>query len=418
MNKAVARAPISGETLLLIAAVGAAVIGVLFYNVMPLYLGTMQDSLHLTASQIGFVASAFFLGFNISSASSYFWVRKLPIRSTVAGCVVGMALLLGTSAFVVNYAAVLGLSALVGACSGAVASVAATLLGDARNAARWFGVKVAAESLGGVVLLFALPAALVPALGFKGTLLGMLAMIGLLFPLLIFLGKTPIGESDCAVAGSSHDGIDFKAESDMRSEPSGGSHRSLPALLWSRRAVWFGIFAMLLFFVGGSGVWAFEERIASNYGFDPTWVGRVLGISLIFAVIGPLVSGAIGEKFGNRVPFVIACIFTVGGIVAIAGSSHVAFYYALGACAFMFGWGGGMPFIYSKVAMEDPDGRHLALTIPAIGIGSMLGPGITGMFYGDGSIVVLQWMSVITVALAAALIWFSHSQPSPASAPA
>ena len=160
-------------------------------------------------------------------------------------------------------------------------------------------------------------------------------------------------------------------------------------------------------------MWAFEERIATNYGFDPAWVGGVLGSSLIFAVIGPLVSGAVGQKFGNRVPFLVACAFTVAGIVAIAGSSHVAFYYALGACAFMFGWGGGMPFIYSKVAMEDPDGRHLALTIPAIGIGSMLGPGITGMFYGDGSIVVLQWMSVITVALAAALIWFAHPQLSP-----
>lgn len=405
----------SKEMLLLIAAVGAAVIGVLFYNVMPLYLGSMQDSLHLTASQIGFVASAFFLGFNLASASSYFWVRKLPIRSTVTACVLVMAALLGLSAFVVNYVGILALSSLVGAASGAVASIAATLVGDAKNAARWFGVKVAAESFGGVVLLFVLPVALVPALGFKGTIIGMLVLIGLLFPLLAFLGKSPIGESVNEATGLS-DGAARRFSSGDAISGGVAGLPSLVALLWSRRAVWFGIFAMLLFFVGGSGVWAFEERIATNYGFDPAWVGGVLGISLIFAVIGPLVSGAVGQKFGNRVPFVIACIFTVMGILALAGSNQVAFYYALGACGFMLGWGGGMPFIYSKVAMEDPDGRHLALTIPAIGIGSMLGPAITGMFYGDGSIVVLQWMSVITVALAAVLIWFAHTQASPVAA--
>ena len=403
---------ISREMLLLIAAVGAAVIGVLFYNVMPLYLGSMQDSLHLTASQIGFVASAFFLGFNLASASSYFWVRKLPIRTTVTTCVLAMAALLGVSAFVSNYVGILALSSLVGASSGAVASIAATLVGDAKNAARWFGVKVAAESLGGVVLLFVLPVALVPALGFKGTIIGMLVLIGFLFPLLAFLGKGPIGDGASEAAGESGELSQKFASSESEGRSARGQP-SLIALLWSRRAVWFGIFAMLLFFVGGSGVWAFEERIATNYGFDPAWVGGVLGISLIFAVIGPLVSGAVGQKFGNRVPFVIACVFTVMGILALAGSNNVAFYYALGACGFMLGWGGGMPFIYSKVAMEDPDGRHLALTIPAIGIGSMLGPAITGMFYGDGSIVVLQWMSVITVALAAVLIWFAHTQTSP-----
>ena len=140
----------SKEMLLLIAAVGAAVIGVLFYNVMPLYLGSMQDSLHLTASQIGFVASAFFLGFNLASASSYFWVRKLPIRSTVTACVLVMAALLGLSAFVVNYVGILALSSLVGAASGAVGRAGAELADGDRAGGRQPAAQDPAGAAGGV----------------------------------------------------------------------------------------------------------------------------------------------------------------------------------------------------------------------------------------------------------------------------
>ena len=50
------------QTSLLFAAVGASVIGILFFNVMPLYLGTLQDTTGFDHSQIGLVASALLSG--------------------------------------------------------------------------------------------------------------------------------------------------------------------------------------------------------------------------------------------------------------------------------------------------------------------------------------------------------------------
>lgn len=395
------------------AAVGAAVIGVLFYNVMPLYLGAMQDSLGFSASDIGFVASAFFFGFNLSSASAFFWVRTVRMRRMVVACVVAMAILFALAAFISDYRSMLVISVLIGAASGAVASAAATLIGESRNSARWFGVKVAAESLAGVILLFALPMALIPSLGFRGMVAGMLLVIVVIAPFLFLLEKGPIAAGAVGgPPGKDADAVSFPAGREWRLASADFS-RLLDGA-WSHRAVWLGIFAMLLFFVGGSGVWAFEERIAASYGLADEWVGGVLGLSLLFAVIGPLISGGVGNRFGNRMPFTIACVFTILGILALGAAEHQQWLYAAGACSFMFGWGGGMPFIYSKVALEDPDGRHLALTIPAIGVGSMIGPAIAGSFYGDGSILVLEWISVLTVGISALMIWFAHTEKAPA----
>ena len=64
----------------LIGAVMASTIGLLFYNVMPIYLGYLMEAKSLNYDQIGYIASAFFLAFSIPSASGYFWVRSYKPR--------------------------------------------------------------------------------------------------------------------------------------------------------------------------------------------------------------------------------------------------------------------------------------------------------------------------------------------------
>jgi hypothetical protein len=65
---------------LLLAAVAAGIIAALFYNVLPLYMGSLQDFFGFSHYQLGFIASAFFFGFSVSGASAYFWVRKASPR--------------------------------------------------------------------------------------------------------------------------------------------------------------------------------------------------------------------------------------------------------------------------------------------------------------------------------------------------
>ena len=371
------------QTSLLFAAVGASVIGILFFNVMPLYLGTLQDTTGFDHSQIGLVASAFFLGFNLVSASSYFWVRNIPVRIVAVISASGLCLLLLMNVLFLNYFFIIIASIIVGGASGALASISATIIGDTRKATRWYGIKIAAEGAAGAVLLFILPVTLIPDYGFKGTVIGMLLLVIAIMPLLLFFPQLRL----------------IVKESETPTVPIEGpeGQSSLP--------VWLVLVAILTFFVGGTGIWAFSERIANQYGIEPTWVGTILGLALVFAVIGPLISCAVGKKFGNRRPFAIMALLMIVGVFGITLSDQIVVYFAVGACLFMLGWGGGLPFLFAEVAASDPNGRHITLTIPALGLGAMIGPALAGFMYSGGSLVLLQVTMVLAITGSVAFLW-------------
>lgn len=379
------------------AAVSAATVGVLFYNVMPVFLGSLQDSTELTGGQIGIVASLFFFGFNLVSASSFFWVRRIEAKSAMLTSSIALGVLLLASAMTSVFPAILAFTVAVGGASGALAAIAATMISDSSESTHWYGVKVAAESAAGVLLLFVLPATLIPAFGFLGTVFGMIALIAVLALPILFLKPGTL--TNVQQAATNNPTI------------------ALETVTGAPRGVGLSLVAMLVLFVGGSAIWAFEERIANLYGFNAAWVGMILGISLFFAVVGPLAAGSLGKRFGNRAPYVFGVSLMISGVFAIAGSQGTSVLFALGACLFMLGWGGSLPFLYAKVADNDPNGRFIALTIPALGVGSMIGPAIAGYLYENGSIGTLQWMSVAMLASSAMLVWLSGARRERVSAP-
>lgn len=374
------------HVMLLVGAVVIGAIGSLFYNVMPLFLGSLQDSIAFTNAQIGLVASAFFLGFNVGSASSFFWVRKIPVRATsLAGTVVVLALLYLTT-LAKSFALLEVVIVALGAVSGGLAVIGTTVIADAEDAAFWYGVKVAAESASGALLLFVLPASLIPQFGFSGTILGMGLLIGLSVPCLFFLSAGRVNPS--ANVSSSDPAASLEAPGNI-----------------SRWAVWLPISTMTVLCVGGSAVWAFEERIAAQYGFDAAWVGGVLGTSLIFAVIGPIVSGYVANRVGLWLPYLFGIAAMVLGIFAIALSFNSAALYAFGACSFMMGWGIALPSVFAKIAELDPDGRHISLSIPALGVGTMIGPTVAGLLFIGSSVAPLQWASVAMLGISLVIFW-------------
>ena len=374
------------KIIIFVAAVCTAIIGVLFYNVMPIFLGTLQDSVGLSTSEIGFVASIFFLGFNLSSASAYFWVRKIKIRKLTVIAIVLMAAVLWLSTYINNASAILAISAVIGALSGSLAAIAATIIGDSAKPKLWYGVKVAAESVAGVLLLSILPMTLIPKYGFKGVVIGMVATIIVLLPFVFFLMRG---------------NLEHSGENPLPTQ----SISSTGTAKQSTWPVWCSILAMLFLFLGASAVWAFEERIAVIFEFDAVWVGRILGLSLVFAVIGPLIAGVAGTRFGIKIPFTVASLLTIVGVIAIAISNMSTSYYAIGACLFMLGWSAGYALVFSKVAINDPNGRFVTLTITAIGIGSMIGPALAGMLLSGGSVQSVKWLAIIAVTVSLLGIW-------------
>ena len=180
----------------LIGAVMAATIGVLFYNVMPIYLGYLMEAKNLNYEQIGYMASAFFLALSIPSASAYFWVRNIKPRTVSLISIFFISAFLFISSYTDSYINLILEILVVGSFSGILATLAMTIIGNYDNATRWYGFKSASESAAGTILLFVLPSTLIISYGFNGVIYGMLIFILLSIPLVSLLSNEPLIESD------------------------------------------------------------------------------------------------------------------------------------------------------------------------------------------------------------------------------
>lgn len=340
------------------AALAASVIGALFYNLLPLFLGTAADSKTLSNEQAGLLGAAFFFGFNVSGASAFLWVRRWHWRNA---SFVLLAIALVSLAVCMQAADFSGLAfatALGGVGFGGLFCIAGVILGDTSTPARWYGVKTAAESLVGAGLIIVLTSSLSPASGFQETAIGMIVLCLILAPALFLL--PPVWRKD-QVADSGR----------SESSPRRGS-----------LAVWFALAVVLTFFAGNSGLWAFAERIGASSGFDPARVGTLLSVTLILGVAGSLSVAAIGNRFGTFVPFCISAALIFIALCCLAVRGEFVFY-AIGVCLQMIGWSAGVPLALAEVANLDRDGRFVALSTPALGIGSMIGPAGMGWLVGE-----------------------------------
>ena len=87
--------------------------------------------------------------------------------------------------------------------------------------------------------------------------------------------------------------------------------------------------------------------------------------------------------------------------------------YAIGACLKTFVIGLLLPFAITEVADLDIDGRYVVLTVPAIGIGAMAGPGIAGVLSQSGDFAPLLVFVAATAVISAILIAVSARRARP-----
>ena len=368
----------------IIAAIVISALGAIFYNVLPLYLGTAQDSKALSNSQLGLISTAFFIGYNLVTLSAFYWIRAFSWR--LVAC---LALPLGGACLYVStltdsYTLLLTFTAMAGAAFAVVYGIGTTIISDTENPARWYGLKIAAEAGLGAVLLVVLPGTLVAQYGFDGMIWGILLTLAVLSPVLFILPRAGRRTTPAAA--------------DPLVSKNGGTGN----------AIWFALLATLAFFTGTSAVWAFMERLGNAYGFDAEAIGTLLALTLVFATSGSLAVAAIGRLFGNFYPFLVsvASIFASLVILGIPGDFTL---FATGCCLFSIGFGAGLPLIIAEVAELDHDGRHTVLSVPAVGLGAMSGPGIAGFLFTETSaqpVIIATAAAMSAAALLATLAYF------------
>ena len=371
MNQAMQTNPMDAGAIVT-AAVIVSAIGALFYNVLPMYLGAAQDYRALGNDQIGFIGTAFFLGYTLTSVSAFFWIRKTDWRvvSYLAVAVAALGLLIaGGSSTYLN----LLVGVFIAGCGfSAIYSVGTTLISDTSNAARWYGAKITAEAALGVVLLVLAPTLILPRWGFAGLSGALIVTTIVLAPIIIFLPPE----------GSRQHG----AESGRYTSES------------NKGPVWFALIACMLFICGQTAIWGFVERIGNHAGFNPGLVGTLLGVSLAFAVGGSALAAWLGNRIGFLKPLVWAhLIFFIGTAILFRGSQFE--FYAIATCLVMFSVGLGISYAVSTVADLDADGRFVVLSVPAIGVGVMIGPGAAGMLATGTSYSPILVFGMVTLSL-------------------
>jgi predicted MFS family arabinose efflux permease len=368
----------------ILAALAISAIGALFYNVLPMFLGTAQDFRGLGNQQIGFISSAFFLGYNAVTIWAFFWIRRWSWR-TVTWVALPIALAgLITGAWSESYLMLLVTTVVAGGGFAALYGIGTTVLADTSNPARWYGVKIAAEAFPGAVLLFVLPATLIPDHGFAGVVYGILIVCALLFPLLLTLPAHGLKERDQV------------SEEQLQAE--------FAAI--DRRPIWSALAATFLFFTAASGMWAFIERMGNALEFSADAIGTLLSITLLFATAGSLLTAWLGERFGNVRPFHVSTSAFLLALAVLAGAVDFS-SYAAGTCLLTFAIGMGLPFAVAEVAELDVDGRFVILSVPAIGLGAMIGPGAAGTLADAGDFAPVLAAAAILILLSMTLMWYS-----------
>lgn len=358
----------------IIPALAISGIGALFYNVLPMYVGAAQDSLALSNSSIGLLTAAFFAGYNLVTASAFFWIRIWNWRSATLFWFPTALIAMSATLLSPSYPLLLASTCIAGGGFAALYGIGTTILADTSNPARWYGVKIAVEAVPGAILLLLLPGTLVAQFGLNGVVYGIMGVSILLATGLFTLP---------------HSGK-IEAPEETAEEP-----QFRPGA--NPYAVWLALIATLLFFSAASGMWAFIERLGMHLLFDPETIGLLLAVTLLFATAGSLTTAWLGERFGHIKPF-LGC--TGLFLLALIGLSQATGFtlYAAATTVLTFAIGMGLPFAIAEVAKLDRDGRYIVLSIPAIGLGAMIGPASGGVLTDGGNFMPL------IVAAGAALI--------------
>jgi predicted MFS family arabinose efflux permease len=358
----------------ILSAVVVSALGMLFYNLLPMFLGVAQDYRELDNRSIGLLSSMFFVGYTLTTSTAFFWIRRINWKTVTwfALAIGSMALLL--AGYTKSHSLLMLCIFVAGGAFSTVYGIGATALGDTSNPARWYGLKISAEAMLGAIMLFLLPGTLISSFGFMGMMTGMVLAVVLLAPALSWL----------PAMGNTH-------------KENKGGQLEIPSQL--RLSVWIGLFAVMAFIFSATMIWAFVERMANTAGFEPVLVGKILSLTLLFAVLGSMTAVVIGDRFGSGKPFAAATMIFLLALTWLASTTSLL-NFAIGACLLTMAIALGITYAITIVADLDMDGRYVVLTVPAIGIGVMSAPAIGGLLTSKQEFTSILVVGGVTVVIA------------------
>jgi predicted MFS family arabinose efflux permease len=349
------------------AAVVIASLAAMPGNVLPVMAGKLSDFHSLDEVELGLLIASGTLTGLLTSLAAPYWIGRVNLRYAVA---IALALdatgLLGLR-FAPGVAALFAAQALAGASGIVVASVCLTVIAKLPNPTRAYGIKVTTDVVFAGTFLALMPAMRLELGGFVAVLAAICIMAA---PLAL---KLPV-----------------RSEFDYRSTD--GSPVRLRDAPWS---AWLGLLTIVVFYVGGIGVWAFLERIAVHAGIERGAVSNAIAVGLFVGVIGSLGAAILAGRTQRIWPE------TLSGVVLVASFAMLAFIdgtvqFYVAVFVFNASWNFFIPFVIGLVAGRDSTGRMSSLIPGTVMIGGVLGPVLAGaMIRASGYRTAMVVMTLI-----------------------
>lgn len=361
------------------AACVVSALGGMMFNTMPVFLGAAADAHALSEEQIGFMATAYLLGFTLISLTAVVWVRNSQWRTVTLVSFLVAFLTYYVYLSVESFSVILGLQFILGICFGAVFNVALSIISDTSDPDRFMAFKLFAEIGLGAALLFILPnyvmADVVAEEGMAGVIY---AMMGLLLFASLFIPCLPVRAVTRTVDNS---------------QDSGG--KSWP--------VWLALGALLIHFGGMTAIWAFQYEIGTNAGLESGLVGTVMSVSILISMAATLAAAIISDRFGRVKPMLFSMGLMFVGLITFT-QSDTFLYFAVACCLLSVGWNYILPYQMGMVVDIDSTGRLSILMAAALTLGGAMGPGLAGMIVSGSDYLGLYLLVAMAVAISTAIL--------------
>jgi len=323
--------------------------GALVYLISPVLVGSAMDSLVISSDDAGLLIASYFAGYTLINLTAVTWLHRTNVRHVAGWAAVVFigGLLAGTAQeTLLGSAAALFVS---GTGAGLLYGISVGIIGRSPKADRYFGIALSAQLLFGSVLLFVAPAVLAPKWGYDGILIGTAAYVAVL----------------CTVVGWSPKTIEKDVRHDDNETPS------------SLALVMGGVVAVLIWFTGYSGAYAFVERIGVEGGVTSTQIGLVLSLTIITGMTGALGAAWLGDRFGRILPHFVGAVGTAVTFVLLYEQPDLV-RFALAMVCLTLSLNFWLAYMLGAVTALDTQGRYAVLTTAALGLGATFGPAIAG----------------------------------------
>ena len=166
----------------------------------------------------------------------------------------------------------------------------------------------------------------------------------------------------------------------LRSLPTGGTMRTESAQghkSGMNLQVFLGLCALLIFWIGMGGIWAFLERIGNASGLSPQSIGTVLAVSYAGVIAVAALAAWLGDRAGRAIPIFIGIVVMTVGITNMDQTLTFATYMTA-SVLFQCGWIFAYPYMMAVINRGDDSGRFVPLIAVVQGLGAAVGSGLGG----------------------------------------